>query len=333
MLNLLIISVQLVHRALRELLLSLAAGIYRLMGGIPSRAPYTFPGNFEGKEWELDPLVYAEGNTLIGNGWATLTLDNLNPYTVYQVNLQGTLGSYLGDDLPDDDAIFYVGIDGEPVARIVCDQGPYPISVENNCIGLRKKLRIYVKPWCYVHITDLVVEPTDEKPKDTHKYTLKNNVKASNLNLDGSDCAETIKGSNLSNSGVVEFDIIAGYEDGIDCVRGSNYLFKEGSIRASDFTRTFITLKGGIKGYTLRNLELDGEPSLPWDISIGDHTIYNKGELLNMEDGLISGVYHASGRKVRIFVLDGEVPVCEFGKYKVIKVPRFVAKLWMKLLK
>jgi hypothetical protein len=167
---------------------------------------------------------------------------------------------------------------------------------------------------------------------DTHAYILRSNTRYTNLVIDGKDDSEAIKGSNRTNSTVDGFMAIAGYEDGIDCVRGSNYTFRNGEIHSSKRTRTHITIKGGVKRYTFQNIELYGLTRFPWQISIGDHTIYNKGKLLNTDGGFIDSVHRANGKPVRILVLDGTVPECVNGNYIIWRVPRFLVKLWFKIL-
>lgn len=170
------------------------------------------------------------------------------------------------------------------------------------------------------------------KRKDTHTYVLRSHTLSRDLTLDGTKDAETIKGSDLVDSGAVGFDIIGGYEDCIDCVRGTNYLFANGRMRTSEKTRTFITLKGGIDTIVLRDLLLVGSCKYPWHISLGDHTIYNNGGLMNQRNIVIDNVNRPNGKKVWIFCLDSQRPRVYRGNYGVIKVPKFLAKIWLKIL-
>lgn len=168
--------------------------------------------------------------------------------------------------------------------------------------------------------------------KDTHKLKLEWNKEYSGLVLDGTGYAETLKASAGENITVRDFSIIGGYEDCIDCVQGTNYTFADGSLLAGPKTRTFITLKGGINGVILKNLVLSGKCRWPWDISLGDHTIYNKGKLMNQQNILIEDVRRTDPkRRVRVLVLDSEAPVVINSSVMIIKVPRWIVWLLMKL--
>jgi hypothetical protein len=196
---------------------------------------------------------------------------------------------------------------------------------------------------------------------DTHGLVLNSDTTLENIfvGLDGhidykgketvilrSYYSEALKGSNLINAMIRDFYVFGGYEDGVDFVRGVNYTVQDGVIEAESVltpvkegspnrrprrTQTFITIKGGVTGYTLRNLLLKGRRSFWWDISIGDHTIYNKGKLLDTRDGVIDNVRRVDGKRVVILVLDGKKPVCSNGRYRVIKVPRWLVKVYFKI--
>ena len=164
---------------------------------------------------------------------------------------------------------------------------------------------------------------------DTHKHILTDRVIDFGLVLDGTGFSETIKGSNLTNSGASEFNIVAGNEDGIDCVRGSGYEFSNGVIKSGPRTRTFITAKGGIDGLVLKDIILHGKTRWWRDIGLGDHTIYNKGKLMGMKNVVIDNVTRADGKRVNVFVLDCKKPNCINGRYRVIRLPRFLVKIFM----
>ena len=166
---------------------------------------------------------------------------------------------------------------------------------------------------------------------DTHKHTLTNGKVSAGLILDGSGYSETIKGSNLSESGAAVFDIVAGDEDGIDVVRGEDYLFEDGRIDAGKSTRCFITAKGGIDGLIIRDVTLFGKTRWWRDIGLGDHTIYNKGNLMDMKNVLIDNVRRSDGKPVKILVLDCDKPICTNGKYCVVKIPKLLVKLFLKI--
>lgn len=169
---------------------------------------------------------------------------------------------------------------------------------------------------------------------DSHTLKLAGGAFYDGLYLDGSNNAETLKGSNISDCTVRDFTLIGGYEDCIDCVRGSNYAFIGGSLIAGQKTRTFVTLKGGIDGVVLSDITMSGKCKWWWDISLGDHTIYNQGRLLNQKNIVISNVRKvAPVRKVRILVIDCERPTITDSNAVVIKVPRIVAWMLMRMKK
>jgi len=166
---------------------------------------------------------------------------------------------------------------------------------------------------------------------DTHGYVLKDGLVESGLYVRSGEYSEALKGSNLKASGAIGFNVVGGEEDGIDCVRGSGYWFSDGVIEAGNRTRTFVTLKGGIDGVVLKDVELVGKCRWPWQVSLGDHTIYNKGRLMGMRGVVLDGVRRGDGKAVWVLVLDCEKPECRNGKYRVVKVPKWLVWLFMKL--
>jgi hypothetical protein len=166
---------------------------------------------------------------------------------------------------------------------------------------------------------------------DTHKHVLTSGKIETGLDLDGTGYSETIKGSNMEQTGAIGFSIIAGNEDGIDCVRGTDYTFTNGVIESRSNTRTFITAKGGIDGLLLKDILLAGKTKWWRDIGLGDHTIYNKGKLMGMRNVVIDNVRRSDGKKVNVFVMDCDKPKCVNGRYRVIKLPKLLVKLFMKI--
>lgn len=168
---------------------------------------------------------------------------------------------------------------------------------------------------------------------DTHTLKMESDTVYENIFLNGTKDAETIKGSNIQNAVLKKFDIIGGYEDCIDCVRGNNYVFEEGILRTSPKTRVFITLKGGIDGVEMKNLLLIGRTKFPWDISLGDHTIYNKGRLMNQKNILISDVSRYDKKPVRILVMDSARPEVRDSRVRFIRIPKPIVRVWFMILR
>jgi len=166
---------------------------------------------------------------------------------------------------------------------------------------------------------------------DTNAFFLWSDQRYNDIHVDGIGHAEAIKGSNKANVNVFNFTAIGGYEDVIDCVRGKSYAFVDGELSTGPNTRTFITLKGGINGVLLKNLTLVGDCKYPWDISLGDHTIYNKRKLLNQKKIVMRGVRRANGKPIKILVLDSEVPDCDFP-VKIYRLPKFLLRIWFWIL-
>lgn len=169
---------------------------------------------------------------------------------------------------------------------------------------------------------------------DTHHTFLKSNRILADRQCDGTTYAEAIKGSNHHHTGIQRFRAYSGREECIDVVRGRFYQFVEGTLMSNQPTRgrTFITIKGGVNGCLLHNLMLYGKTRWPWDISLGDHTIYgyDTGPCTNI---VINHVRHEDPlKKVTILVLHSHVPKCLNGNYRIIKVPKWIVKLlfWIK---
>lgn len=176
---------------------------------------------------------------------------------------------------------------------------------------------------------------------DTHKFTVFNSDEVYTIkNLDGTGYSETIKASNHSNVGIVCSGLIkCGFEDCVDIVRGYKYNLSGGTYLIEDNTRTFITIKGGVKDIHIHDIRLIGKPSFFWDISLGDHTIYNDSapHLPPVREIYINNVKRYSDLTfkerlpVRILVFHSKVPVIkDFDKryYKLIIIPKFIVKTW-----
>lgn len=168
---------------------------------------------------------------------------------------------------------------------------------------------------------------------DTNKFMLESGATHLSLNIDGRGFSEAIKGSNVKDVKVCGFEAFGGDEDCIDCVRGMGYKFESGKLYSGQ-SRTFITAKGGIDGFVLKDIELIGNTRWFWDISLGDHTIYyNQGDESVMKNILIDSVRRADGKPVTILCLLSEKPKVTNGKYRIIKPPLFLVKLYFNLIR
>lgn len=165
--------------------------------------------------------------------------------------------------------------------------------------------------------------------KDTHKFVLENKGVYSGESVNGYGYAEAVKGSNLEDVTFRNFSIVGGYEDCVDVVRGRNYVFCEGDMYAGE-ARTFVTIKGGVQGIWLEDIVFHGKTKYPWDISLGDHTIYNDAEpnLDIVRKVVLNRVKRVDGAPVRVLCMASQVPVKLNGKYRVYVVPRFIWRTW-----
>jgi len=108
-----------------------------------SGLPYTFPGNFDGAEWTLDPGVTAVGDILTGTGYATLTLPAVVVGNTYNQSMSCT-HTWLKEG---SEYTFFEGLEGAPVAALPPPFAlpPYGTSVEVQ--ATRSFVRIPVTPW------------------------------------------------------------------------------------------------------------------------------------------------------------------------------------------
>lgn len=163
--------------------------------------------------------------------------------------------------------------------------------------------------------------------KDTHAVKIpKSDYTYNNFQIDGRGYAEGLKLSNLDNVFIADGHIIGGYEDCIDCVRGSNYLFENLTLEAGD-ARTFVTAKGGLSYISFKNITLKGKTKWPWDFSFGDHTIYyNQGDKSWTKNIVLDDVRREDSKKVTILCLLSDRPRVKNGDYRVIMVPKWIVK-------
>jgi hypothetical protein len=169
------------------------------------------------------------------------------------------------------------------------------------------------------------------KKEDSHAYKMSTDEFVFGRTIRGEEHAEAVKFSNIENASITNCVIIGGYEDCIDMVRGRNYQIFHCDLKSSAKTRTFITAKGGIENLIISKCTFWGPIKYPWDISLGDHTIYNKGKLMNMNKVLLRKLKRTdSNRKVRVLALDCN-NITHDDTVTLIKVPKLLVKLLMKL--
>lgn len=150
---------------------------------------------------------------------------------------------------------------------------------------------------------------------------------------------EAVKGSNLFRSGLIGpikklMVIIGGREDCIDVVRGGSYVFGNLVLRSHPQSpcRSFMTIKGGIKGCHIEGVLLGGKTRWWRDIGIGDFTNYgwDTGPVTNVT---LKKVFRADGKKVRVLVFHGEKPIVDDPKnFRIIKVPKSLVWVYFKIL-
>lgn len=165
--------------------------------------------------------------------------------------------------------------------------------------------------------------------KDTHKMVLESGGIYTNENVNGIGYAEAVKCSNLKDVTFRKFSIVGGYEDCLDVVRGRNYVFCEGDMYAGE-ARTFVTVKGGVHGFWLEDVVFHGKTKYPWEISLGDHTIYNDADpdLNIVRKVVLNRVRRVDGAFVRVLCMASNRPICLNGKYRVYVVPRWIWRTW-----
>lgn len=158
--------------------------------------------------------------------------------------------------------------------------------------------------------------------------------------IDGRGFREAVKGSNLQYSGISASEsrpvvIIGAKEDCIDVVRGSDYIFKNLVLvsKKDSPSRSFVTAKGGINGLVLSNIVLVGSHRWWGDIRLGDFHDYYADDPTPDSAILLDNVKHASGRKVRVLVLNSEKPTMLGDNFRCIKVPSWIVRPLFAILK
>jgi len=167
---------------------------------------------------------------------------------------------------------------------------------------------------------------------DTHyfKITQDNSVISVPYVMDGHGFAETVKISNLKNIHFSGKRIIGGYEDCLDAVRGSNYIIHDTNFVAGEKTRTFITAKGSIDSFAVINCTFTGKTKWPWDISLGDHTIYDNQDWKTpkMRNVYLADNRRTDGKRIKVLVLHCEKPNTpdQNEDYLFFVIPHFIVR-------
>lgn len=121
--------------------------------------------------------------------------------------------------------------------------------------------------------------------------------------IDGTYDAEAIKVTHCEGLELAHKHAIGGREDCLDVVRSTGLLFRDAVLWASSGTRTFITAKGG-GNHEFRDILLIGRTRWPWDISLGDWTLYNANpEHPPMREVVLDNVRRKDGRRLVVLQL------------------------------
>lgn len=154
------------------------------------------------------------------------------------------------------------------------------------------------------------------------------------ISVDGTGLSEAVKISNKNNVKLTECRLLGGNEDCLDIVRGSNHEFHGCCFIPSRKTRTMVTIKGGAKGIVLQNcmFRTSEKTKYPWDISIGDYTIYDKYKTtpkteVKIREAVTGGrrTANTNGPKPIVLVLNGEVDADH--SVRVWKVPTIFVRI------
>lgn len=158
------------------------------------------------------------------------------------------------------------------------------------------------------------------------RYTFSKKAKDGLHYVDGTDYAEAIKGSHKRNVVVEYAEVTGGHEDCIDLVGCSEVVLADLTLIPSRKTRTFITMKGGNRGILLKRIRFRGKCRWPWDISIGDHTIYGWREDRMI---VIESCSTEKGRPLTVLCLAARRPMIVTPKcpVRVIMVPKFLVRI------
>jgi hypothetical protein len=138
--------------------------------------------------------------------------------------------------------------------------------------------------------------------------------------------ADALKLPNIENCTVEDFDIWGGSEDCIDANRGRNLTFRHGRCHIQGDHA--FTLKGGLDGYLLDDIELVGSPK-EFHIDIGNWSDQQQAFSAKTRNGTLRGVRTADGSPFIIRVLNGDVPeIIDCGPYDIVQPMRPQVWLW-----
>lgn len=173
---------------------------------------------------------------------------------------------------------------------------------------------------------------------DTHAVTLEEDHKTYTYMgvIDGTGYSEGLKGSWREHIVVQTPTIRSGKEDCFDFVRGKDIVIRNALLISTleSPCRQYGTIKGGIQGFALNRCRLEGSPRGWFDFVVGDFTIYDFDKARHpCRDIIFDDVVHVPDlkRKVSILVLYAERVEGLNGRYRIIRVPRWIVKVYFTL--
>lgn len=119
--------------------------------------------------------------------------------------------------------------------------------------------------------------------KDTHKWVCPSSKKTyRGVHINGKGASEAAKFSNIHKCEFNDFELISGYEDCIDLVRGRDITFNRGKL-TSIGNKQGVTVKGGFKNLIFNDVEFLGKPSIA-HVVVGQYCDYNLCGIPNTSD-------------------------------------------------
>jgi hypothetical protein len=114
--------------------------------------PYTFPGNFDG--WELSPGVTANGDTLTGDGTATLTVPWVTPGATVSYAAETTLGVFVDMEQP-----FITPFGNDPISLVIFSPPPWERNVSDTVTAASSAFVFNVSAVGSLRLRSLTIQP------------------------------------------------------------------------------------------------------------------------------------------------------------------------------